>query len=212
MYVGGRFTMITKSGVADYNRQRIARLSNGGTGIIDNTFNPIGIFTDPSTTITAIEQMSGYQGVIVSSFEGQINKALVKLSYSTDTGNPAAYDSFHSITGNNIIRSSAIKIDNSNKLLACLLTSNASISSVRLYRFNVAGFAGIDPITLDTTFGGGDAYVNIQGDITTDIKYVYSISVDSENNIILGGDFTKIDGINRQFFAVLNNSGALLNR
>jgi hypothetical protein len=82
------------------------------------------------------------------------------------------------------------------------------VDPIRLYRFNLGS-----SITLDTTFASPNGYVVVgSGTVSGRRRRIYDISVDSSDNIIVGGNFTDIDGIARSNYAVLDNDGAVINR
>lgn len=197
IFVGGAFTTVTKVGVANYSRRGIAKINTSGSGTISTTFNPSKVLNTTGLIVNDIE-ITSIGDIIVASTNAGSNKALIRLPPETpDT----AYESFDVWTGVIVYDCLAIKIDNNGKLLAGLRT----INGFRLYRFNMLG-----SISLDTTFGSGDGYVSIVNSSGSNV--FITISVDSQNNIILGGDFTSIDGNIRNKFAVLDNNGAVLNR
>lgn len=203
--IGGAFTSVSGT-----FRRGIVKLASGGTGggAIFNNFDLTSILTAIGTEVNDIEIMSDKRVIIASRNSGGGGKALIRVPQIVNSSS-TTYERFDTIIGLSINQVSKIKIDNNGKLLACVEVVNGSDIEVRLYRFNISG---LGPITLDTSFVSGYAFVTIAGNFGDVNKFVYAISVDSQNNIILGGDFTKIDGITRQFYAVLDNNGTLLNR
>jgi hypothetical protein len=208
IFIGGVFTTVIDSVGTNFNRKAIAKFNTSGTGSLITNFNPASIFTAPLAQVSHIEIMSDNRVILASRFNSDTRKDLIRLpEIVSDTS--TSFESFQDVIGLTIASVTAIKIDNNGKLLACIEVFNSLNIDVRLYRFNISG---IGPITLDTSFGSGNAFLTVEGDDVNINKYIYTISVDSQNNIILGGNFTKIDTVARQFYAVLDNSGALLNR
>jgi len=200
IFIGGEFDTVTKVGVSTYtNRKGIVKIATATTGTISTSFNPAAIF-QPNDIVTGIQIMSDDRVIVAIpySLQGTFNKRVIRLP-ALVTVSSTTYDPLDDVTGVSTSYVGAIKIDNNGKLLV-----NYGISSggYRLYRFNINN----PTITLDTTFGvDGDGY------ITTGLIEV--ISVDSSDNIILGGENTgvMVDGRDTSY-AVLDNNGALLNR
>jgi hypothetical protein len=207
IFIGGQFDTVTKVGTTTYtNRRAIVKIATAGTGTISTTFNPAAIFS-ASDIITDIEIMSDGRVIVALPFSlgDNLINYVIRLSAVINSGS-TTYESFDEViynaTGLSTETVTAIKIDNNGKLL---INYGFPYLGFRLYRFNISG----PTITLDTTFGvGGDGFIST--------SYVGAISIDSSNNIILGGDFVgtpigvMADGRDT-YYAVLNNSGALLN-
>jgi len=210
IFVGGAFDRVQNNIGTTFNRKAIAKFNTSGTGSLITNFNPVSIFTQATSEVNDIEIMSDKRVIVASRYNITYGKNLIRLpEIVSDTS--TFYESFDSVIGLSIREVSKIKIDNNGKLLACIeLYNELGFISVRLYRFNISG---IGPITLDTSFGNGSGFLTVEGDLPFGYSsFIYAISVDSQNNIILGGNFTKIDNVARKFYAVLDNSGALLNR
>jgi hypothetical protein len=207
IFIGGIFTTVRNSVGTNFNRNAIAKFNTSGTGSLLTDFNPASVYTDMSSQITHIEIMSDKRVILGSMANVDRRKNLIRLPEIV-YDNSTSFESFQDVIGLDIYSVKSLKIDNNGKLLACIeLYTESGVLGVRLYRFNISG---VSPITLDTSFGNGTAFLKVEGDGVN--KYINAISVDSQNNIILGGDFTKIDTVARKFYAVLDNSGALLNR
>lgn len=202
IYFGGKFTTITNfNGPTTYSRNNIVRIIPSGIGTISNTFNPSTIITSSMEVTHILTTFTDNEMVIVGT-TGVIDKRLIRLPRT----NPTTYESFDTVIGDQIpgvfevIYVSALKIDNNGRLLACLSIQLEDSIVHRLYRF-YNGFS----IILDTDFGEGNGFITVD-------NHINSISVDNYNNIILGGSFNNVEGITRNYYAVLTNDGLLLNR
>lgn len=210
IYVAGSFTKVK----TDSSRRSIAKINKVTNAL--TSFNASSIYSSGSI-ISRLEIQS--DGKIIAGCIGSTSsssKALIRLASNTVSGTTTYESFFDSVLAGTGVTSisdvTALKIDRNGKLLASLVVTTPSsvLAQNRLYRFNLT-----TPLTLDTTFKASDYYVRTSDSSGTDASkkfYIYDISIDSSDNIIIVGSFERVDGISRAGFAVLNNSGALLNR
>lgn len=95
------------------------------------------------------------------------------------------------ITTNDFVSSNVAEDLNGNILFGAYFTFNG-VSKQRIVRMKVDG-------TLDSTF-----YLNNETD-----SPIYSISLQSNQKILIGGDFSQFNGLPRKSFARLKNDGTL---
>ena len=199
IFIAGDFTVIksiTKRGIAKINKN-----TNANT-----TFNANGIFKT-AIQVNALEVQSDGKIIVGTAYQTDQSKILTRLA-STTISTTKTYESFSGLfSPNTLFGVNALKIDNNGKLLASvtILPFGSSNSQERLYRFNLTGTPSID-----TTFASPDYYIVTSGDFSNPGKrFIYDISFDSSDNIIIVGNFLKVAGIDRANFAVLDNSGVL---
>ncbi len=179
--IGGYFTSYNGIG-----RNRIARLHSDGS--LDLLFNPDAGANDWVQTI-----MLQHDGKIIigggfSLYNSDVMNHIARLNAegSIDT-------SFHPGSGaNGIIRSTAIQLDGKIIIGGDFTLFNGSNRN-RLARLNANG-------TLDDTFEIG----------TGANKEVYSISLSTDDKIIIGGNFTAYNGIGRNRVARIFGGGSNL--
>lgn len=180
--VGGDFTSFNST-----TKNRIIRLNNDGT--LDNTFNP-GTGANRCIYSTAIQK----DGKIIIagefiSFNGVTINRIARLNSDGSRDN-----TFNPGTGvNNTIYSIAIQNDGK-IIIGGNFSSVNGISKTHLARFNSDG-------SLDNTFnlGYGPNYL------------VYSVAIQNDGKIIIGGNFTQYNGTVRNYIAKLNSDGTLDN-
>jgi len=210
LFMGGAFTTVTRYNVSPAStstRRGLIKITTAG-GI--TSFNANGIFTN-TILVNAIEVMSDGR-VIVGSANNSIKaKNLVILAANT-ISTTTTYVQFQNLLSPlQIDECHSLKIDNSGRLLACIDIFNTSTNQyqTRLYRFNIT-----PSVSIDTSFAPGtfDGYLPL-GDFTAFRAFtnrIFSINLDSNNRIILGGNFSTINSISRNLYAVLDNNGSVL--
>lgn len=178
--IGGTFTIF--NGIP---LKRIARLNENGT--VDSTFNS-GFGANYDITSLAIQN----DGKIIvggdfTSFNGVAKKRIIRLNSSgiiDSTFNPG--------TGANLkIRTISIQSDGKIIIGGDFTTFNG-LSKNRIVRLNSNG-------SVDTTFNIGSGAGG----------WIYSITLQNDGKIILGGDFLSYNGTSRSHIARLNSNGSL---
>jgi uncharacterized delta-60 repeat protein len=184
--IGGEFSEF--NGVPCNN---IARLNSDGT--VDPSFNSgTGVF---GTVLSCVEQSDGKLIVsgAFSDYNGTPTNGIIRLntdgtidpSYNVGTG----FDGYVYAT---------VLLPNS-KLLAVGQFTNYSGSNCNgIVRLNVDG-------TIDNTFSSGSGIGNVG------FPSVYSLTVQADNKLLIGGDFTSYNGTSRNGVARLNANGSLDN-
>ena len=180
----GEFT--TYNGIS---RNRIARLNTDGT--LDATFSP-GIGPN-SYLYTASIQSDGkiIIGGAFSSYNG-ISKLRIARLYS----NGVLDSTFNPPTGMNsdLVFTTAIQSDGK-IIITGRFTTLDGILRNNIARLNTNG-------TLDATFNPGTGTGNV-------LRYPFTTSIQSDGKIIIGGDFSSINGVSRNNIARLNTDGTL---
>lgn len=178
--IGGNFTSYNGT-----TRNRIARLNANGT--LDAGFNP-GTGTDNSVN-SVILQPDGkilIGGNFTSYNETIINRiARLNPDGSLDTG-------FNPGTGANNSVFSVILLPDSKILIAGNFTSYNGTSINRIARLNADG-------SLDTGFNPGTGFNNS----------AFSMALQPDGKILIGGVFTSYNGILRNYITRLNADGTL---
>lgn len=193
----GEFTQVDQA-----PRAGIARLLLGG--ILDSTFNP-GAGAD-STVYSIVEQflpgpLTNSQpvpfyviGGNFANFDGAPAGGVARL---TATGQlDPTFDVGAGITGTNAAIHVVALEPNNQILVAGDFTSFNNEQHHHLVRLNVDG-------SVDATFA---AFDGVNSDINGSVR---AIQVQPDGNILIGGSFTMVDGVNYNFIARLNNNGAL---
>jgi hypothetical protein len=205
IYVGGAFRNLRGTAA-----RGIARI-NKTTGELDTNFRPLNIFkiTDTLLTVRDIEILPDGRVIVASTEISPREKCLIRLP-ATVLSSTTSYESFAPFMPNTVlIWALKLKLDNNNKLLAWVnvqdTTSPTLLLVNRLYRFNVTS-----DISLDTSFGANNSgYISFEQS-TNVLPLICSISIDSSDKIILAGNFTRVDGINKNGFAKVSNNGTVL--
>jgi uncharacterized delta-60 repeat protein len=176
---GGSFTRFNGS-----ERNYIARLNPEGT--LDETFN-IGSGFDAVVYSTAT-QTNGkiIVGGHFSSFNGTARNCIARLN--SDGSLDASFDP--GIGFNSAVYCIVIQTDGK-ILIGGNFTSFNGVARNFIARLNPDG-------TLDNMFNTG----------TSLNSWVYSISIQTDGKIIIGGDFTNINGTTENYFARLNTNGS----
>jgi uncharacterized delta-60 repeat protein len=178
--IAGNFT--------DYNgtvKNRIVRLNTNGT--IDATFN---IGTGANNNIISLALQSDGKVIIGGSFTTYNGTARARLARLTATGGLDA--TFIVGTGaNDDVKTIAIQSDG-NIIIGGKFTTYNGTASNRIARISTTG-------TLDATFNVG---TGATGDI-------YSVALQSDGKVLIGGAFTKYNGTTIFRIARINTDGSL---
>ena len=181
--IGGSFT--TVNGVA---RQNLARLNSDGT--LDTTFGD-GL-AGPNSTVSAVVVQSDGKVLIVGGFNlvnGVARGCLARLNSdgSLDTGFANGLAGANGAIG-------SVAIQNDGKvLIGGSFTTIHGVTCGNLARLNSDG-------SLDTTFGNGLAGAD---------SSVFSVAIQSDGKVIIGGYFAMVNGVARGRIARLNSDGSL---
>lgn len=166
------------------NKKFIIRLNNDGT--IDSTFNTIGTGLNTSADVIALQP----DGKIVlggwfTSYNGTTVNRIIRLNAdgSKDSG-------FNSGTGfNNTVHTINIQTDGK-IIVGGRFTSYNDVNQNRIVRLNSNG-------SIDTGFNSGSGFNN----------NVNSVQLQSDNKIIIGGEFTNYSGVSENRIIRLNDDG-----
>ncbi len=176
--VGGDFA--TFNGVS---RRHIARLNTNG--VVDVTFDP-GIGTDGSIYALAVQPDGKI--LIAGDFNTYNNQAIKRIARLNSNG--ALDASFNPGVGANAaIRALCLQSDGK-MLIGGLFTNVSGIALSAVARLNSDG-------TVDSAFHPGAGADNA----------VYTIALQDDGKIVLGGDFLHFGGINRSRLTRLNPDG-----
>ena len=178
--IGGGFT--TFNGVG---RNRVARLNTDGS--LDSSFNP---GTGADNTVFSVAVQTDGKVLIGGDFanvggSGRNRVARLRNDGSLDT----TFDS--SIGANGTVASMLVQSDGK-VLLGGDFSTVESVSRGRVARLNGDG-------SLDATFDPGTGANGM----------VYSLAVQTDGKVLLGGSFTNFNGTRRDYAARLSNHGAL---
>lgn len=163
----------------------LVRLNSNGS--IDNSFNPPW---NPNSFITSCTLLQNGKIIIKGVFtelNGITNNYIARLN--ADGTLDTSFDSANTI--NDFVHSNVVE-DSNGKILFGASFSINGIAKHRVIRLNIDG-------TLDTTF-------NLSNETNSP---VYSIAIQSNQKILIGGDFNYYNGISIKSFARLNNDGSL---
>lgn len=190
LIVGGQFTSYKGS---TYNR--IIRLNSDAS--IDTSFNPGTGFTGSSGTIRIYRNCIALQsdGKILcagefTQFNGVSANRIARLNSDGSRDN-----SFSIGTGFNNTVNCLVLLSDGKILVGGSFTSYNGVSVDRIVRLNSDG-------TRDTTFNSGGSGSNNE---------VFSIFIQSDNKIIIGGRFTTYNGSTANEICRLNSDGTLDN-
>lgn len=185
--VGGGFSMIN-----DFSRNRLARLNANGN--VDTGFYPFLINgTSTNERVRAITMQSNGKIIIGGMFDtynGLPSKNIARLN-ANGTVDPTFNIGLGANAG--VLK---IAVLASNKIIIVGdFTSYNGINVNRIARLNTDG-------TLDTTFNAGGSGVN---------SAIHSVAIQADGKILIGGDFTNVNGFAKMFFARLNPNGSFDN-
>lgn len=178
--IGGYFTSYNGTG-----RNYIARINTDGT--LDTSFSPSTGAQNVVYTVAVQSDGKILAGGSFTQFNGTNRGYIARINPS------GSLDTSFSYTGgaNNSVK--YIKIQSDGKILiGGNFTSYNGTSINRLARINTDG-------TIDSTFNIGAGFNNT----------INAIAVQSDGKIIVGGDFTTVDGTARSRIARLNADGSL---
>jgi len=178
--IGGDFDSVNET-----PRNRIARLNSDGS--LDATFNP---GTGVNYSVYFITIQGDGKIIIGGSFTSYNGSAINYLARLNSDGSLDA--TFTQGTGaNNYVRGCVVQGD-SKIIIAGSFTSYNGTTRNRIARLNTDG-------SLDASFDPG----------TGAASSIYSLSLQSDGKILIGGVFTTFNGTSRIRFARLNNDGSL---
>ncbi len=188
--LGGTFSTLSPNGGAAVFRFRIARLNADGT--LDTAFDP----NANSNVLSIAVQSDGkiLLGGIFGTLSPNGGAAVTRNSIARLNANGTLDTGFDPNANDGVL---SIAVQSDGKILLggqfSTLSPNggAAVTRLRIARVNADG-------TLDTAFDP-----NANSD-------VYSIAVQSDGKILLGGNFNTIGGVSRNLFARLSNDTAAL--
>jgi uncharacterized delta-60 repeat protein len=186
-YVGGLFSSIDK-----LKRASFARFNSDAT-TVDTTFTLQGTGFNGQVRAIAVQTDGNVQHILVggdfTTYNGTPCGRIVRLNTdgTLDT-------TFNSSTGfNGIVRSVVIQPTDKRILVGGSFTAYNGTTENYIARLNTDG-------TLDTTFApGGVGFNNI----------VYSLAVQADGHIVVGGSFTVFNTTTQNYIARLNANGTL---
>jgi uncharacterized delta-60 repeat protein len=189
--IGGGFTSVNGSTVnTTTGVNYIARLNEDGT--LDTTFNSglggadNGVFSiavQPDGKILIAGYFTSVNGSAVSPTTGVNRIARLNANGTLDT-------TFNNGLGgaNSTVYDVAVQADGKIVIGGDFTSVNGTTGVNRIARLNADG-------TLDTTFNSGKSGAN---------KIVYSVAVKPDGTVVLGGDFTSVNGLARDKMATLS--------
>lgn len=183
--LGGDFTTINGT-----SRNALARLNSDGS--LDTTFNP-GSGANSNSVVALALQPDGKTlvGGGFTTINGMIGNGIARLG--SDGGFDATFNSVTGLPGS----VSAIALQPDGKVL--LGGSFNIINAVKR-----PGFARLNNDgTLDTAFNP-----SLTTSVAPDIS-VLGLASQPDGKVLLGGNFTNVNGMSRNYFARLNNDGSL---
>jgi uncharacterized delta-60 repeat protein len=186
--IGGAFTS-----VAGITRNGIARLNLNGS--LDTAFNPSAGGGGFIVALASLPDGKTLGGGSFSSINGTARNSIARLNAdgSLDT-------SFNPGAGPNppYVYSIAMQADGK-VLIGGEFTSFNGTARNRIARLNVNG-------SLDSTFNPGSGATDGSSGLFTAI---YSVAVQPDGKLLVGGDFTRFNGVARNGLARLNANGSL---
>jgi len=176
--IGGDFTVFNNTQI-----NRLARINANGS--LDTSFN---IGTGFNSTVYSIVVQSDGKIIVggqFTSYQGVTNNRIIRLNSDGDIDT-----SFNIGTGfNNIVYSIVVQSDGK-IIVGGQFTSYQGVTNNRIIRLNNDG-------DIDTSFNIGTGFNNI----------VYSIVVQSDGKIIVGGQFQSYQGVTNNRIIRLNSDG-----
>ncbi len=184
--VGGRFFY-----VGDQPRNNIARLNSDGSVESLGTFNPGAGTNGPVNSVVVQADGKILIGGNFNSVDGQPRNGIARLNAD---GSLESTTTFNAGAGTgSLIRSVAVQADGK-ILLGGYFTSMDGQPRNRIARLNANG-----SVESTTTFNPG---IGVDG-------HVYSVAVQADGKILLGGQFTNVDNHTRNCIARLNADGTV---
>lgn len=181
VYVGGQFTLFNGTG-----RNRIARANSDGT--LDTGFNP---GTGFNGIVTSIVVQSDGKVICVGDFTSYNGTGRNRIARLNDDG--TLDTGFNPGTGANFLVSCVTLLSNGQLLIGGFFNNYNGTTVVAHARINGNG-------SLDLTYNSGGAGPN---------DAVYSIAVQRDDKVLVGGNFTTYNGTGRNRIARLNSNGTL---
>jgi uncharacterized delta-60 repeat protein len=181
--IGGNFT--TYSGVS---ANHFIRLNTDGS--IDNTFNSGSGFNNSIYSVAIQSDNKILAGGYFISYSGVTANRIIRLNSDGSIDN-----TFNSGSGFNLNLISSIVIQSDNKILVGGgFTTYSGVSANYIIRLNTDG-------SIDNTFNSGSGFDND----------IYSVAIQSDNKILIGGNFTTYSGVSANHFIRLNTDGSIDN-
>jgi uncharacterized delta-60 repeat protein len=193
--VGGAFS--TYNGIF---KNKIIRLNNDGT--IDNTFNIGTGFTDNTAVNTLVLQPDGkiLAGGSFSTYSGVTSNGIIRLNTGGTIDN--TFNIGTGFTDNSIVWSIALQPDGK-ILVGGSFSTYSGVTSNGIIRLNING-----TIDNNTTFNVSGGFF---GTIVAGVN-IYTITLQKNGKILVGGDFTKYNTLNFNKIIRLDmNQNATLN-
>jgi uncharacterized delta-60 repeat protein len=178
--VGGTFALLGGA-----TRNRIARLNSDGT--LDS-FNP-----NADGNVTAVAVQSDGKIVIVGTFMSVAGVTRQRIARINGDG---TLDNNFSPSSDGTINAVAIQSDGQILIGGSFTAVNGSARN-RIARLSASG-------ALDANFNPG-----VSSEAVPDNSVVYSVAVQSDGKVLLGGDFTKITATDRKRIGRLHTNGVL---
>lgn len=162
----------------------------GTTGVFDDSFVSGTGFDNLITTLDVDSSGKILVGGLFNNYNGNIAGHIVRLN--PDGTIDDSFSSGSGFTGGDV---RFIKVDNEGKILvAGLFTSYNGVQAKRIIRLNQNG-------SIDTSFNTGTGF-NLN---------VYSLSIDDQGKILVGGAFTEYNGVVAPRLVRLLNTGSIDN-
>jgi len=178
--IGGNFTYVNSTA-----RNNIARLNTDGT--LDTSFDPGTGANDNVNTLSLQSDGKILVGGDFTTFNGMSRRYITRLN-----ANGSLDSTFDQGTGAYGVVSCMAVQDDGKVLIGGYFTSYNGTSRNRIARINTDG-------SLDTSFDPG-----------TGVNHgVSSLAVQSDGKVLIGGYFTSVAGIARNYIARLNTNGSL---
>ena len=190
--IGGSFTSYNGT-----SRNRIARLNTDGN--LDSSFNPGTGVTGTNVGISSITLQSDGKILIVGSFTAYNGTPKNRLARLNTDG--SIETSFNPVTGaNSNVSSIALQLDGK-IIIGGSFTAYNGTDRNSIARLNTDG-------SLDTNF---NPRIGIGGSLGGNSSFLYSIALQSDGKILIGGGFSTYSAITRNGIARLNIDGSLDN-
>jgi uncharacterized delta-60 repeat protein len=162
-------------------RNRIARLNSNGT--VDGSFLPTNTI---NSTVYALAVQTN-NAVVIGGIFGQGNFPSYNARLNADGSTDTSFSSYP----NGMVYAVAVQADG-RILIGGIFTSVNGANRYRIARLNSDG-------SLDNTFQNG---------MTGASSAVRCIQIQSDGKILIGGDFTTVNGVSRYYVARLNSDGS----
>jgi uncharacterized delta-60 repeat protein len=185
--IGGLFEQVNSVG-----RVNIARLTD--TGALDTSFNPgTGVTAAAGAFLNVVKLQLDGKVLIGGYFTDFNSTARNNIARLNDTG--ALDTTFNPGSGTDQeVDSMAVQPSDGKVLIGGYFTTVNGVAHNGLARLNTNG-------SLDNTFNPA---ISGTGQVT-----VLAIAVQTDNKILIGGTFTTVNGVGRNYIARLNSDGSL---